>query len=149
MWHVKAAPSFSIQDDIALEFRSHQSKNAQNSTRVIAMLHVAVQRQQKTGLLQRPNKNAHLRWWIELICVDPLSPFSSYSQLRGVMRWGDLSPQRADQRCFEPSVPDFRGKKKKTSRTKYLMLNSLLTSMKGGPCLVLTLNHISFTFFPK
>lgn len=52
---------------------------------------------------------------IELISVYPLSPFSSYSQLRGVMRWGDLSPQREDQRCFEPSeksVPDFIGKKK-------------------------------------
>lgn len=144
MWNVRCAPSCWIQ--------VVSIKNAQNSTCAPNTLHIAVQHKQtKTSLLHGPNTNAHPTWRIELISVFPLSPFSSSSQFRGVMRWGDLSPQRADQRCFEPSeksVPDFRGKKTpKTLRTQYLMVNSILCKLHGKVILYSHSEPFQFHFF--
>lgn len=114
MWNVRGAPTFSIQDDITVKSRSHQSKmnkirrappqycmspcNRNNKNTSAA----EVQNKCSPDMTNRVNQR-----------VSPCPP--CYSQLRRVMRWGDLSPQREDQRCFEPSeksVPDFRGKKK-------------------------------------
>lgn len=85
MWNVMGAPPLFIQVDLAVDFRGGSIKNAQIPLALPSRCSLSCSRNNKTCLLQRSNTNSPSTWWIQLISVHLLSPFSSYSQLRWVM----------------------------------------------------------------
>lgn len=101
MWYVNGASTFSIQDDVAVEFRSHESKMP-----LASPLH---RHKQQHFCCRGPTQRQ--TWRLELTCTYASSSFSSNSQLQ--------------------FVPDFRGKGKKWGPSIWCWLRVFyVTSMR-------------------
>lgn len=124
MWYISAASTFSIQDDVAVEFRSHQSK--MHKMPLASPPHR--RKQQQHFCCRGPTQRQ--TWRRELICTCASSSFSSNSRLQ--------------------FVPDFRGKGKKTGGPSIWCWLTVfyVTSMRRW-CYILAVSRARFPLFPK
>lgn len=151
MWNVRGAPTFSTQGDIAVEFRSHQSK----------MHKIPLAAPPRcTSLCSRNNKNTsaaeaqHKRspnmtdTVIQRVALVPL--FFLLTATRGdALRW--FEPPVSSSAMFWTFweiCPRFQ-RKEKTLRTKYLMLNSILCNPNEKIMLYSHSESYQFHFFSK